>query len=275
MFHSLTPLCYYILELLANVFLRSFDKHFIFISSTAVYEENFSTGCIDESIVPICKRRDYAGAKLEAEKLCFQYSHRYDLPVTILRPAIIYGPFAPAWTITPYIRIKDGSLRKYIDFNGVCNAVYVDDVVSAIIACICNESAYNEIFNIAGEDKITWNEFFDFYSELALGKPLPEASISRLRLRYLFNSSMRKLAGWALNRMPRLIGSVYRSLHEKVGLIDYIANIQEFSPGQLRFFQKDIVYPTDKIQNRLRHRDRFPFAKGSLLTAQWLRNSNY
>ena len=262
-------------ENLLKIAVENKAKHFIFISSTAVYEENLSGGCIDEKIIPNCKQADYAGSKLEAEKICFEYSHRYGLPVTILRPSIVYGPFAPVWTITPYITIKNGSLRRYIDFNGICNAVYIDDVVSAIITCINNESAYNEVFNVAGEDKITWNDFFDFYSQLALGKPLPEASIGYLRLRYFFNSKMRRLAKVALNTMPKFTKQIYRSLHNKVGVIDYIANVSEFSPKQLQFFQSTKVFPANKIRDRLGHKYKFPFTKGCLLTAEWLRSSNY
>jgi nucleoside-diphosphate-sugar epimerase len=262
-------------ENLLKIAVRNKVKHFIFISSTAIYEESFSSGCIDENIVPTCDNGNYAAAKLEAEKICLEYGRRYGLLITILRPSIIYGPFAPTWTISPYISIKNGSLRRYIDFNGICNAVYVDDVVSAVFACMCNKSAYNEVFNVAGEEKITWNDFFDFYSQLVLGKPLPEASLNCLRLRYPVNSGMKKLAKWALSTMPGFTERIYTSLHDKIGVIDYVANVSEFSPERLRFFQKKITYPVDKIRDKLGYKYKFLFAKGSWLTAEWLKSSNY
>jgi nucleoside-diphosphate-sugar epimerase len=262
-------------ENLLKIAVKNKVKHFIFISSTAVYEENFSSGRIDESIVPTCAGRNYAADKLEAEKICTEYGRRYGLPITILRPSIIYGPFAPAWTISPYISIKNGSLRRYIDFNGVCNAVYIDDVVSAVFACMGNESAYNEVFHVAGEEKITWNDFFDFYSQLILGKPLSEASLTCLRFRYPVNSGMKKLAKWASSTLPGITERIYISLHDKIGVIDYVAKVSEFSPERLRFFQKKIIYPADKIRDKLGYRYKFPFAEGSRLTAEWLKSSNY
>lgn len=251
-------------------------KHFIFISSIAVYEEQFSHGRLDEKIIPVCKEKDYAGAKLRAEEICFEYYHKYNLPITILRPSIVYGPFASSWTIGPYVNIKNGTLRRYIDFNGICNAVYIDDLVSVIIECICNESAYGEIFNVAGEDKITWNEFFDFYSKVVLGIPLPEAPYRTYLLRYYINSNARKVAKFMLNKMPGLTKSIYRTLRDKrIRAVDYIVKIREYSPEQLKFFTKTLVYPVDKLKDKLGHKDRFSFAKGTLLTAEWLKDCNY
>lgn len=251
-------------------------KHFIFISSAAVYEEEYSDGILDETITPVCPLRNYAGGKLRAEQLCLEYWRKYDLPITILRPSIVYGPFMRSGTIAPYVNIKKGTLRKYIDFNGICNLVYIEDVVSIIFECICNESAFGEIFNVAGEDNTTWNEVFDFYSELAIGKPLPKASYQNYMLRYFVNSNSKKVGKWMVSTMPELTKSIYGVLKNKgIKAVDYVVKVREFSPQELKFFTKTIVYPVDKLKEKLGYKYKFPFEKGSLLTAEWLKSCSY
>ena len=43
---------------------------------------------------------------------------------------------------------------------GLCNAVYVDDVVSALMLAAEHDAAIGEMFLISGSTPVTWREFY-------------------------------------------------------------------------------------------------------------------
>lgn len=71
----------------------------------------------------------YSDAKARAEKVV-QRAIARGLPGVILRPTIVYGPYSPF-----VVRVIEAAPTGTIDLidggDGICNAVYVDDVVSA------------------------------------------------------------------------------------------------------------------------------------------------
>jgi len=72
------------LENMLKLAVKNEIKHFIYLSTTAIYEEQYTRGEFDESDIPVCTKHDYAGGKSKGEKICNDYSQKYNLPVTIL-----------------------------------------------------------------------------------------------------------------------------------------------------------------------------------------------
>jgi len=76
---------------------------------------------------------DYARSKIAAEQVCAEYIAR-GLPLVVLRPTIVYGPFSEAYTVRVVERLLSGrwSLPEE-SCRGTCNLLYVDDLVAAIV----------------------------------------------------------------------------------------------------------------------------------------------
>ena len=73
---------------------------------------------------------EYGDSKIDAEKLCFEYLAK-GVPITILRPSIIYGPFSNTWVVRTAQRLQSGNWGVFDKYgNGICNLIYVDDLVS-------------------------------------------------------------------------------------------------------------------------------------------------
>src|SRR5262249_54444690 len=79
----------------------------------------------------------YCDGKIDAEKTALRYAKRYDLPVTILRPTIVYGPFG-AWTADTIRAIRRGVMVLVDEGRGICNSLYVDNLVDAMLLAAVN-----------------------------------------------------------------------------------------------------------------------------------------
>ena len=134
-------------------------EHFIYLSTAEVYGN--VSGQIDESHLFGITGNEYGDSKIEAEKLCMEYWEK-GLPITILRPSIIYGLFSKTWSIGIAERLltkKWKVLQK--NGNGICNLIFIFDLLDFIFKAICNKNSYGQVFNVNNNDKITWNEYLD------------------------------------------------------------------------------------------------------------------
>lgn len=125
------------------------------------------------------------------------------LEAVVLQPTIVYGPFSGHWTDPQARALLGGHLVLPSPGDGICNAVQVEDVVTALLLAAVREEAVGETFLISGAEHPTWLEFHAAYAR-ALGRPdairlRPREEIERLRRR----RRLRRLAAWA-RRRPRL-----------------------------------------------------------------------
>ncbi len=125
---------------------------FVFVSSCAVFG--------DTKILPVNEKAStnpispYAESKLLAERDCLSFQRRGILQSAVLRFFNVYGPRQGmneySGVITRFInRAKQKqSLTIYGDGSQTRDFVNVNDIVQALIACMKNNSANGEIFNI-------------------------------------------------------------------------------------------------------------------------------
>jgi nucleoside-diphosphate-sugar epimerase len=118
----------------------------------------------------------YARAKIATEQLTAGYGS-----CVVLRPGIVYGPGGAQWTtrIARWLYSRRiGDLGAGGD--GVCNLLYVGDLVVAIMRALRLPEPDAGVFNLAMAQPPTWNEYFIRFAR-ALGA-VPVARIGRRRL---------------------------------------------------------------------------------------------
>ena len=138
-------------------------RRLIYVSSCAVYEP-FPDGPLTEESPDGDRSNVYVDTKLEMERMVLEASRKRGVPGTIVQPAIVYGPFCSPWTNTPAERLIFGDVILPDQGEGLCNAVYIDDVVDSLIAAAVSPAAIGERFLISGPQPVTWAVFF---SEIA------------------------------------------------------------------------------------------------------------
>jgi nucleoside-diphosphate-sugar epimerase len=108
----------------------------------------------------------YPDSKLDAEQLVLEHARAFGLPVTILQPAEVYGPYATVWT-AGLIKTLQTTRQILIDGGaGYCSPVYIDDLISAMLLAAVRPEAVGEIFLIAAERPVTWKEFYGRFEQM-------------------------------------------------------------------------------------------------------------
>ncbi|MBI2508163.1 NAD(P)-dependent oxidoreductase [Candidatus Woesearchaeota archaeon] len=125
-------------------------KKIVYLSSTA------AMGLIKKPIInenDICNpKTPYQKSKYESEQLIKEYIQRYNLPVIILRPTMIYGPRMKHGQILKIYKIMKRGFFPFVDGgNATIPAVHVKDVVNAIVAAAKN-GRVGETYILAGDD---------------------------------------------------------------------------------------------------------------------------
>lgn len=122
-------------------------------------------GEIDETMPRRPSGSSYADSKLEAEQRALRAAAD-GLPVTVLQPTAVYGPNAPVWTVGILERLQAGRVPLIADGEGICNAVYVDDVVEGMVLAAVKEEALGEAFLLSAAQPVTWRQFYGAYEEM-------------------------------------------------------------------------------------------------------------
>ncbi len=170
-------------------------KHFIFISSIAVFGENqgIHREVFDNEIDKSGLMTKYGRSKLEAEKVTRLITEKNKIRCSIVRPSIIYGPWS-SWTVDPLKLIYRGIPIVLSPKNGGDGYfVYIDDVARllAILATQNNFNSPNMVYNIVGE-KLPWYQFVHYYSQI-LGKKERYIPEKILRTASVFSKNARIL----------------------------------------------------------------------------------
>ncbi|MDE5864607.1 MAG: NAD-dependent epimerase/dehydratase family protein [Lachnospiraceae bacterium] len=141
--------------------------HYIFISTVDVYQRGIS-GYKDEH-TPLELRQfagetgEYIGGKVALEQELQEQCQQRGIPFTVLRPAILYGPYnyAPRESVFIQLMAQQQLLPRITDADGRFQFIYVKDAAWAIIKCLGNEKAYGQSYNLCGDEIATYDMLAD------------------------------------------------------------------------------------------------------------------
>lgn len=139
-------------------------KQYIFFSTASICAP--CSGFADES-APVAQFpenvsdpvTEYLRKKAVLERELAEACAKAGISYTILRPTFIYGPFNYAPRESYFIELiaKGRAVPFPTDSTSRFNFVYVLDVAAALMACIGDERAYGEMFNLAGLEAVTYS----------------------------------------------------------------------------------------------------------------------
>lgn len=146
-----------LLELAKIQFYKSGVKaHWIQLSSVGAYGlgniggEKLFRNITEDS--PHAPENIYERTKTEADELIQEAGLSGYITYTLLRPSAVFGRGMPNNSLRQLIKAIKSNLFFYIgDGKGIFNYIYVDDVCNAIIECLYNDNAKNEVFNLSND----------------------------------------------------------------------------------------------------------------------------
>lgn len=128
----------------------------IYGSTTWVYSD-VAQDLIDETTPVRPPAHLYTATKIASEHYCQAYSKLYDVPVTILRYGIPYGPRAREGAVVPIFvkkALKGQSLTIAGDGSQFRQFVYVEDLAEGNVLALKSIAA-NKIYNLDGTERVT------------------------------------------------------------------------------------------------------------------------
>lgn len=140
-------------------------RRLVYLSSVAVHGPRPPDPLREDCPYERCGR-DYSDSKIHAEELILRYHRDHGLPVVILRPTYIWGPRSALFTMRQLQAMKVGRFALVDRGMGRCSAVYVDNLVDAMLLAGCKPAAVGQAFLVTdGMDRVTWANFFGYYAQ--------------------------------------------------------------------------------------------------------------
>lgn len=221
-------------------------KRFLHVSTVDVYPHIAPEDCTEDVPPQRQSRYHYSRTKAAAEYIVMAS----DLPWTIVRPAVVYGPHSYTWGLQEAMLLQRG--------RGVCvagakcksGAAYVDDVARAIIMAAQSEVALCRKYNVSNPESCsTWREFYD---DIADGIGAPRAKIS---VPYW----LAWIVAWFLEFLYRLMG-----WDDSRPLLTFFL---------LRLVANDQDWPIDAARRDFGWRPQVSHKEGIQKTIEWLKSS--
>lgn len=121
--------------------------------------------------VPCCPQNEYERTKYAAEEIALQFYLERKLPLTVIRPANVFGDLDPEKQLLTLMRlIQSGQFRFIGDGNAMLNYVYVGDVAEACWLVSTQHSTIGQVYIVS--DPCSLKEFVEVIArELGIATP--------------------------------------------------------------------------------------------------------
>ena len=145
---------------LAQLSAKAGVERFVFISSTKAGGSLASINCVTEE-----QRLEpdgvYGKTKREAEIRLLKISSHDGMPVTIIRPSLVYGPNMKGNLELMLASIKSGWFPPLPQTGNRKSMVHVDDLVRAIVFISIHDRAIGEIFIVTDAQPYSSREIYE------------------------------------------------------------------------------------------------------------------
>jgi nucleoside-diphosphate-sugar epimerase len=196
-------------------------ERFLHVSTTDVY--GYPRVPCDESTPTRDVRLPYNRTKIQGEEAVWRAHREHGLPVTVVRPATIFGPRGKDFVVE-IAKLLRQRLMLLIDGGRARGGfTYVDNLAMAMIQAAENTSTLGRAYNISDGTGTTWGEYTNALAD-ALGCKRPW-------LRLPFSAAMALAPGMeAVQRTLRLPGRPLLTRHA----VHLLGQDQEFPAARAR-----------------------------------------
>lgn len=264
-------------------------RRLVHVSSVVVYDTP-AEGELSEDGPKSTATAGYAHTKLELEAEVLKAVREKGVPATIIQPTLVYGPFSKPWTVTPANMLRYGTVVLPDAGEGVCNAVYVDDVVAAMVLAAVRPEAVGRRYLVSGPP-ITWKRFYEGIARAIGAKgpqywPAAKIAAANGKLGMLKRMAadpeeavrriapVRLLARVGLRFLP---GDMRRKTHNRLfgSMAQRRGHMHVPDAGHLTFLQSRARIESTKARRELGYAPAFGFDEGMVPTAKYLNDHHF
>jgi nucleoside-diphosphate-sugar epimerase len=258
---------------------RAGIRRLVYLSSAVVHGQAPDPGTDETSTLSLDQPFAYNQAKIRAENLLQQLCREGGVEVVILRPAIVYGPRSQ-WTGGFADQLLRGTAFLADGGMGVCNAIYIDNLVHAIRLAMEAERVNGEVFLLNDRETISWRDLFAPIAE-ALGislddVPQPSSSAVIRKTDSISNRLLMPAARAAVRMLPRPLAEAQRALRRRLLNSPTTEKPSLEVAKELALLQSCRVrLPSAKAERILGYSPRVSFDEGCRRSVAWLRFAGY
>ncbi|GFP26700.1 NAD-dependent epimerase/dehydratase family protein [Candidatus Hakubella thermalkaliphila] len=189
----------------------------------------------------------YQITKMEGEKLALRYFREKNLPVTVIRPAAIYGP-GDMRMLKLFRSIAKGRFVILGSGETTYHQVYIDDLITGFLLGAEKDVAIGQIYIIGGEEYVTLNQLTTMIAH-DLGVSPPKLHLPVKPFQWL--------------------GSLVESVCIPLRIEPPIHR------RRVDFFTKSRAFDISRAKRDLGYQPQYDLKTGIHLTAQWYRERGY
>ncbi|MGI8655333.1 MAG: NAD-dependent epimerase/dehydratase family protein [Pyrinomonadaceae bacterium] len=134
-------------------------RRLVILSSASVYNQNPVPGTTEESALPSKPATPYNANKISSDKIFHRLRASGKTEIVFLMPGIVFGPRS-MWMQRAARQIMDETAYLIGRGEGICNTIYIDNLVQAIHLCLTAEGVDKEAFFVSDTEQVTWAEFY-------------------------------------------------------------------------------------------------------------------
>ena len=221
----------------------------------------------------------YGDSKIAAEEVIWQFWEQQHLPVVVIRPTFVWGPRSGWFTVEPVRRMKAGRWFLVDGGQGTCHAVYIDNLVDALLLTGVTPEAVGEAFLITDGRPCTWAEFYGHYAQMLELESLPSmSSDSRLMqavrpLLQMADRLLTKLGDTPAHEPARILvrGTRFGARVLRGALAQYAP----LNPWDIAKYARRGSLNTSKARTLLGYQPRISLQEGMHETEIWLRDQRF
>jgi len=258
-------------------------RRLVYLSSASVHGQAPVPGTNEAS--PVRRRQPiaYNNAKAWAERRLLAMRARGSVELVVLRPGIVTGPRS-IWQTRFAAELLAGTACWLDDGRGICNSLYVDNLVHAIHLALHAPGVDGQAFLVGDEETVTWADLYRPIAR-ALGiDPLQLPNVdhvpTRRNLRELADAIESSRTGRAIaSLVPKKIRRGIRAAIAPVapaGGSPWAIPATPSRPSPSTTLEMSLLYrctwrlPDSRARQRLGYRPVVSFAEGCRRTIGWL-----
>lgn len=219
-------------------------ERFLHVSTTDVY--GYPDVPCGESHQIIDRGLPYNRSKGLGEKIVWEFYEKHGVPVTIIRPATIYGPRSKDFAVEVSNLIKQRAMPLIDGGKRHGGFIYIDNAVEGIIQAATSSNTIGKAYNLQDGTDITWQEYINALAD-GLGERRPWMKIPM---------------GLAL-AVGRFFEVLYRTLH--------IQSRPVLTRHAVYIFGVDQSYPITLAKSDFSYSPNVTFEQGISETLKWLK----
>jgi nucleoside-diphosphate-sugar epimerase len=220
-------------------------ERFLHVSTTDVY--GYPRVPCDETTPMRDVRLPYNRTKIQGEEAVWRAHRDRGLPVTVVRPATIYGPRGKDFVVDIAGMLRQGMMLLIDGGRARGGFTYVDNVAQAMMDAAASSKAVGRAYNISDGTGVTWREYTCALAD-ALGYRRPRFSLP-FPIAMALGASMEVPFG-----LLKLDGRPLLTRHA------------------VYLLARDQEYPAARAREDFGFAPQVPFADGIVRSAEWVRS---